>query len=202
MPMQFDSVGRTFHDAVLKYPRSLFETSLLSPFGQSLATKEAAQRIQALVQQARVVAADPSLSLVFIHAQPPHAPHPYNRRKNDFSLANSPVRGYLDSLELADRTLGEIRSAMEEKSLWDSSDVLVSADHSYRSAHALDGHPRDRRVPFLLKLAGSRQASVYDGMFNTLVTRELISGILRNQIKTNDEAIAWITQHGSPFQGF
>jgi len=201
MPMQFDSVGRTFSDALFNYPRSLFETSLLSPFGQSLAAKEAGRRIQALVHQALQVAADPSLSLVFLHVQSPHAPHPYNRRTRDFTLANSPVKGYLDSLELADFILGQIRGALQEKSLWDSTDVLVSADHSYRSSPAFDGHPRDRRVPFLLKLAGSRQGSPYTGIFNTLLTRELISAILRDQIRTPDQAIAWIAQHGSPFQG-
>ena len=201
MPRQFNSVGRTFGDSVPKYLRSLFETSLLSPFGQSLSVKEAAQRIQELTAHARQAAADPSLSLVVLHIQAPHAPHAYNRQKHDFSLANSPVRGYLDSLELADSILGQIRAAMEEKSLWESTDVVVSADHSYRSSHALDGHARDRRVPFLLKLAVSPEGALYDKTFNTVITSKLVLGILRNEIRTKADVLALIDREGSSFKG-
>jgi len=202
IPLQFDSVGRTFGDSVPKYLRSLFETSLLSPFGQSLSVEEAARRIQELTAQARQAAADPSLSLVFLHIQPPHAPHAYSREKHDFSLANSPVQGYLDSLELADSILGQIRAAMEQKSLWDSTDVVVSADHSYRSSQAFDGHERDRRVPFMVKLAGSRDGALCVKTFNTVITPELVGGILRNEIRTKNDVTALIDRSGSSFHGF
>lgn len=201
MPMQYDSVGHSFSESTPKYLRSLFETSLLSPFGQSLSVEESTRRVQALMKQACSIAADSSISLVFLHIQPPHAPHPYNGKTHQFTLANSPVAGYLDSLQLADLVLGRIRTAMEESGVWDSSDVLVSADHSYRSSAALDGHARDRRVPFLLKLARSRDCDVYKNTFNTILTDQLVLAILRNEIKGPGEAAAWLDHNASPFHG-
>ena len=41
---------------------------------------------------------------------------------------------------------------MKSAGLWESTTVLISADHPYRESEALDGKS-DPRVPFLLKLA-------------------------------------------------
>jgi hypothetical protein len=192
MPFQADSVGRTTGEAVPKYLRSLFETNLLSPFGQSLATAEAAQRYQALMREARRAVADPSLGVVFLHLQVPHAPHAYDRRSGAFTLGNAPVKGYLDSLALADIALGELRRAMESASLWDSTTVLVSSDHSYRSSRALAHRKVDRRVPFLLKLSGQQREVPYATQFNTVLSADLVLAILRRELKTADQVAAWM----------
>jgi hypothetical protein len=192
MPMQADSVGRTVLEAAPKYLRSLFETSMLSPFGQSLSTKEAAARFQTLLRQALRNVADPSVGLVFLHLPVPHGPHAYDRRKGDFSLYNAPVTGYVDSLALADITLGQIRRAMQEASLWDSTAVVVSSDHCYRSARALYSQQTDRRVPFLLKLGSRNEGRVYTGKFNTVISADLIMGILRGDLTSFDAVSAWI----------
>jgi hypothetical protein len=201
MPFQADSVGRTSAEAAPKYLRSLFETSLLSPFGQSLSTREAARRFQSLMEEARRAVADPSLGLVFLHLQVPHGPHAYDRRSGEFILANAPVQGYLDSLALADVALGDLRRRMEEASVWDSTTVLVSSDHSYRSAQALFNRKIDRRVPFLLKLSRQQSGRVYAPRFNTVVSADLVLRILANEVTTVDEAVAWIDRPGGQFAG-
>jgi arylsulfatase A-like enzyme len=201
MPFQADSVGRTTTEAVPKYLRSLFETSLLSPFGQSLSTREAAERFQALFAEARRAVANPSFGLVFLHLQVPHAPHAYSRHNRDFTLSNAPVTGYLDSLALADIALGELRHAMEESSLWDSTTVLVSSDHSYRTAVSLFNHKIDRRVPFLLKMSGQNSGQVYTQKFNTVVSADLVLSILRNEVTSLEEATARVDRSSAQFAG-
>ena len=192
MPFQADSVGRTFPEATVKYLRSLFETSLLSPFGQSLATREAAQRFQALMHEARRAAADPSAGLVFLHLQVPHGPHAYNRKSGNFDLANAPVRGYVDSLALADIALGELRQAMQQASVWDSTTLIVSSDHYYRSARALSDHKTDKRVPFLVRMAGQTDGHVYTEKLNTVCSADLVMQILQNRVTTPEDVQAWM----------
>ena len=134
--------------------RSLAETNYLSPFGQSLATQKHSGTYDALLESSLKVAIDPRLNLILLHFPIPHWPYFYNRRSGAYNLRNSLVYGYLDSLVLADITLGKIRRYLEIAGLWQNTTLLVSSDHSHRSAsRKLDGKTNPR-VPFLLKLAG------------------------------------------------
>jgi arylsulfatase A-like enzyme len=168
--------------------RSLFETSLFSPFGQSLTLKHAVRMVTDIRRDAVKIAADPSFDLVFLHFPVPHAPHPYDRGKGTFTRANSGFEGYADSLALADVLLGEVRSAMGEG--WDSATVLVTSDHPYRQSRLFDGKD-DPRVPFLLKLPGQNNSLVYEHPLHTLVTRTLLNAILRGEVATAGEAAGW-----------
>jgi len=71
----------------------------------------------------------------------------------------------------------ELKS-MEAKGDWDKSIVLVSADHWWRDALKLNGRP-DHRIPFLLKLADQKARLDCDGLFNTVLTRELLLKLLK-----------------------
>jgi hypothetical protein len=159
------------------------------------------QRIQ---KEAIAMAADPSLSLMLIHHSVPHLPSFYDRTRQEFSLTTG---DYFDNLALADRTLGELRHAMERAGLWDKTTVLVSSDHWFRT-HWLLTNPlccpaevkffldkKDHRVPFLLKLAGASAGSVYPKRFNTILTHDLLLAILRGDIKNPQDLARWMDQH-------
>jgi hypothetical protein len=194
MSRQNNSMGSSFVEILPNQPRSLFETELLSVFGRSLATAAHVETYRELLARAESVAANAAYGLVLLHLPVPHAPHAYNRLTGRFDLGNAPIRGYLDSLVLTDRTLAALRRAMQAAGDWDNTTILLSADHSYRAAAALDGH-KDHRVPFLLKLAGHSEPATFSEPFNTLLTRDLLLAILRGEIATPPEAAAWIARH-------
>jgi arylsulfatase A-like enzyme len=171
--------------------RSLFETSLFSPFGQSLLVKNRIGMLERLRREALKAAADPSIGLVFLHDPVPHAPHTYDRVQRAFTKRNAPFDGYLDSLALADLILGEIREAMTASGVWDTTTLLVSADHPYRASRQLDGKS-DPRVPFLMKLSAQKSAVEYCEPLQTLVSKRLLESVLRGEVSTPQEALAWL----------
>jgi hypothetical protein len=182
---------------MLNQLRSLFETNLLSPFGQSLPTRKHAQTYRAMLAKSRQFVVDPRLNVVLLHLPVPHWPYFYNRKNGADDLSNSLVYGYIDALKLADASLGVIRRDLEQAGLWDRTTVLISSDHSHRmGAKAIDGKV-DPRVPFLLKLPGQKKGIEYAAKFNTLVTKQLLLAIIRNEISTPQQVHEWLDGHRS-----
>jgi hypothetical protein len=165
-------------------------------------------RHRRVLEGALKAAVDPSLDLVFVHSPVPHPPGIYDRVKGDFSLAGR--LSYLDNLALVDRSLGDIRRAMERAGIWDQTTVIISADHWWRSemwsrgpfwtredAAVAGTEPMDHRIPFLLKVAGQQQPLHYDPGFNTIVTHNLVLALMRGEVSTAGEVAAWLDQHRS-----
>jgi hypothetical protein len=197
MPFISNSKGDSFFELVLNQFRSLFETSLMSPFPQSLTAKAKLKAHREILGHALQAASDGSIGLTLIHFPVPHAPHIYNRRTGRLDLSNSPIEGYWDSLALVDQILRNLREAMQHSGVWDESAVLLSADHQYRSAKALDGH-EDARIPFMLKLPGQQSPATLELAFNTIVTRDLLLAILRRDLSTPDQVKAWLLDRKLP----
>ncbi|HMC60324.1 MAG TPA: sulfatase-like hydrolase/transferase, partial [Candidatus Solibacter sp.] len=124
----------------------------------------------------------------------PHAPHAYDRRTGRFTLKNSPIRGYIDSLALLDRTLGEIRRSMEAAGTWDKTTVLMTSDHPYREAEQLDGKS-DPRIPFLLKLASQKEGRLYSQPFNAILTGDFLLAVLKGEVSDAAGAVGWLDQN-------
>ena len=95
---------------------------------------------------------------------------------------------------LADDLLRDIRNAMATAHQWDSTTVLVSSDHSFRTSASLDGK-HDARVPFLLKLAGQTTSATYSAPLQTIVTKPLLEQILQRRVETLDAAAKWVAMH-------
>jgi hypothetical protein len=161
----------------------------LSP--RTYARQEKIERFSWLRDRALEVVKDPDIGLALIHLPIPHPPAIYSRASG--MLTGQGGVGYIDSVALADHTLGELRQAMEQSGLWDSTAVLVSADHGWRT-HLWRGgsewtpddeaasHQNTSGVPFLLKLPGQTSGVVYDKPFTTTITRQLITNILNGQL--------------------
>jgi hypothetical protein len=194
MPVQATSMGGTFPQKVYRQTRSLFETDSLSLFGQSLATQQKTALYLSFLQRAELLVADSAAGCVLLHVPVPHAPHPYNRLTGRFDLKNEPLRGYIDSLALLDGILATLRRDMEKAGLWDKTTVLLSADHPFREAQAIDGK-FDVRIPFLLKMAGQQSPASFGASFNSIVSADLLLAALKGEIATVPEALAWLDRH-------
>lgn len=159
--------------------------------------REEIQRYSYLLDRAREIVADPSIGLALIHLPVPHPPAIYSRSKGRLTAEGR--IGYLDSVALVDRTLGELRQSIEQAGLWDRTAILVSADHGWRTGLwrggpewtseeeeiASDEDTSD--VPFLLKLPGQPSGVSYGRRFNTVITRPIITDILEERLTSPSE---------------
>lgn len=157
---------------------------------------------QGTLEKAKEVAGDASLSMILIHYPAPHPPCSYNRWRNDFSTAGD--CDYFDNLVLVDRTLGELRRAMESAGVWDQTTVLVSSDHWWRiniwaTEHPLTeeeatitGGKMDYRVPFILKLKDQNEPIIYNPEFNTIITHDLFIALLHGELSKANEVVTWL----------
>jgi hypothetical protein len=148
---------------------------------------------------------DADLDLLMIHSPAPHPPGIYDRDKDDFSLASK--NGYIDNLELVDRTVGDLRRAMERADLWDQTTLIISADHWWRTEMwsrgpfwtredaAVASGKMDHRIPFIVKLAGRREPVAYTPSFNTVVTHDLILALLHGELSDSESVVAWLNNH-------
>jgi hypothetical protein len=194
MPQQFNSMGTTFGELMLNQTRSLFQTTLFALWGQSLPVQRQVETYHEIFQAGMAVANNPEYGLSFVHMPVPHAPHAYDRRTGQFTLRNSPIRGYFDSLALVDRTVGELRRSMEAAGTWDQTTILFTSDHPYRESEILDGKS-DPRIPYILKFAGHSQAAVYDRPFHGVLTHDLLLAVLRGEIRDPGDAARWLDEN-------
>ncbi|HSE37550.1 MAG TPA: sulfatase-like hydrolase/transferase [Blastocatellia bacterium] len=185
------------------------------PLAGLLAKWSRQRHIEAYVdslKEAVRLAANPEFGLVFIHLPVPHPPGIYNRERDAFDYEGE--SSYFDNLALADRTLGDIRKAMEDAGLWDVSVVLASSDHWWRPAiwqslhvwtaednrFALPEGQLDYRVPFLLKMPGQTSQIEYHPRFNTVHSQELLIDILGTELTDGEAVKRWLDQRTTAVQ--
>ena len=196
MGWRYNVHGAELAQILLNQTRSLVETDARSVFGQSLYTLQHIRTHREHLERSKAAVANARLGLVLLHSPIPHAPFFFDPATTGFTLRNYSPADYFSALLLADRTLGELRRAIEEAGLSDRTSLVLTSDHAYRSADLVDGK-KDPRVPFVLKLAGQNRSVVHPRPFNTLVTAELILAVLRSEIRSPEQASAWLSAHGS-----
>ncbi|MBW2286564.1 MAG: sulfatase-like hydrolase/transferase [Deltaproteobacteria bacterium] len=197
-PRVRDSFDQQWHEIVKPLPLA---SRWLRPGTRiRLAHRDAFERILAAALE---MAPDPDLGFAMLHFPVPHHPDIYDPERESLSLTDR--RSYFDNLALADRTLGEVRTVMEAAGLWDASIVIVSSDHWWRAIHRGDwgltpeeelvfADERDRRIPFLLKLANQHETSVYPRAFNTLLVHDLILDLLAGGGSTPASVADWLDE--------
>ena len=114
---------------------------------------------------------------------------------------------YLGNLLLADRTLGELRKAMERAGVWDSTTLLLFSDHGLRATadnvFPLWGNEpqtvvratTDRRVPFLVKLAGYKMPVTFNSPLSTVLSCDLVIAVLRGNVATPENLTRWVDRN-------
>lgn len=148
-------------------------------------------RYRNMMKRAEEAAADPRLQLVLLHLPVPHYPGIYDPKTGGLTAYDFRDSWYFDNLALADRTVGDLRRAMEKAGLWESTTVLVSTDHALRWMSGFN-ETTDPRVPYLLKMPGQRQAYSYSRPFTTLLTHDLILDVLQGRLKEPEDVARWI----------
>jgi len=192
LPNRANSHGRTFTEIVPSMLRSLFETTMFSPFSQSRSTQQRAANILRLDAAASKLVTSPQYQFVFLHLQGAHAPFPFDRRTGQMTRANQSIRGYLDGLAMADWTIGILRRSLRESGLDATTHLIVSSDHAYRSGAAFDGKPCTR-IPFLVHLAGQTGTTKVTDRFESVNTRNLVVKLLKGEVRTPDQVADWIS---------
>ncbi len=168
--------------------------------------EEQVAEYQRLISESVRMAADPLLGLVVIHLPIPHPVGIYSRFTNSISAGDG--ANYLDNLELADRSLGRLRRAIERAGLWDKTALLVTSDHPFRGdlwkdelvnwsreEAELTGNRNGELVPFVLKLPGQTKNVTYTAPFNNMLTHDLALALLSNKVAGVEQTISWIDAH-------
>lgn len=144
---------------------------------------------------------DPRLNLIFVHVNVPHLPAIYDVSTG--AISNGRNTTYLGNLRLVDRTLGDIRKALENAGMWDTSTILLTGDHPLRvtSYERPERHPAVRglkqhsQAPYLLRMSGETQGVVYDSPMNMIVTKDLLMAILNRQVAGPRQIAAWLDRN-------
>ncbi len=147
-------------------------------------------------RRAVALATDTRFQLVYMHFPIPHLLGLWDRREHRYSTDDR--ASYLDNLALADRTLGEIRAALEREGMWNDTVVLVTSDHPLRDQTIEAGKwwndsetasitGERKYVPFLLKLGSPHE---FHSPFQAIRTRELVLALLNRSITTTQQVEA------------
>jgi|SRR5579863_3716186 len=151
-------------------------------------------------------AADPRIDLLLAHIPAPHLLPIYNRREGNFHVDGR--QDYFDNVALVDRTLGELRRAIDQAGLSDRTSLLVTADHGLRpqawigrmgwteELDRLTERQPPETVPFILKLAGQKQPVRVEHAFSNVAAADLALAVLGGKVTTADQAAAWMNQRG------
>jgi len=159
----------------------------------------------ATLKAAASMITDPDLDLILLHLPVPHPEGIYNRYKAAFTLDES--NDYLDNLEVADMTVGKLRHLLETSGLDDRTALLVTSDHPFRKniwslrptwtaeERATLGGKACPSVPFMLKLPGQSASAAYHREFNTVITAQLLLDVLRGDLHSSNDVMAWLDAH-------
>jgi hypothetical protein len=142
---------------------------------------------QRLLAAAAHALTDPRLSFIVVHMPVPHTPSIYNRATQQFSTEDG---DYLDNIALADRTLGKLRREMEYAGLWDTTNIVVTADHGFRDAETPGWKhtPTPEHVPLFVKMSGFHESLIDEQRFETVRVHDLLLALLRKQVVTPEQA--------------
>jgi len=130
--------------------------------------------------------------LTLLHLPIPHTPGIYDPGHNRLTLWKySRYREYLDNLVLADRLFSKIRHAMEQTGTWDTTWLILSADHCWRESAGYDGKT-DHRVPFIVKAPGQNGSVTYGNKFDTVMSYHMILSILKGELTDAAQLPQWL----------
>ncbi len=161
----------------------------------------------ALANAADQMLEDRTAGFVLIHMPIPHPHGIYDRKRQQFSVAHS---DYLDNLALTDVFLKHVRSKLEQSGQWDSSTIVVMADHSWRTKLMWEETPGwtkeeevasrggqfDERPAYVVKLPEQHMGARIDAPFSAVNTRKLLDAFLAQKIRSKEELSAWAIQSG------
>ncbi|MFI5386410.1 MAG: hypothetical protein ACHQ50_09850 [Fimbriimonadales bacterium] len=188
---QWPNQFRSGESAVVSALRS-FAFVPSKPFTTRLS---AARQIENHIEEmnaAKRVACDPGFRLAFLHFVPPHQLGMYDPASAEYTVSKILAHNwYFDNLALADASFRQLRRAMEQAGTWDTSLVIVTADHSWRLAGS-NGYRVYPRIPFLCHLPSASSRILVPGRMNTLCTYDLVLAYLSGRIGSPQALAGWV----------
>lgn len=138
---------------------------------------------------------DDSLDFVVAHYPIPHEPYVFDRQTG--RLKASSEGEYVDNLALADRTLGELLSAVGSSARASETTIIVSADHGLRRPEPADrcvGFPTignlKHRVPLLIRFPRRAGSAVRQEVLRTSRLGIVATGVLDGSVRDGSDAAA------------
>jgi len=166
--------------------RSLPVVQTLLPRPHSLNGPEHHKIYPILMPKLKRLVVNREVGLIYSHLYLPHEPYYFDRHSGKIVEPYHNVDGYFSALALVDRTIGDLRRALEAGGLWDDTNIIITTDHH---RPVVRDRPEDveleRRVPFFVKLAGERQGIEYGKRLETIHLRELLQGIMAGKINSH-----------------
>lgn len=179
-------------DTFLCQTREILDMRFL-PFKNTLLVNNHIQILKQMQSQLLDTVKDNDVSFMFLHYSIPHSPNIYDRRTGTFGLNRNTREGYLDNMALADRCLRELRLALEKKGRWDSSMIVISSDHHWRT-NTYDGQTDYKHVPFMVKMPHQETGIVFDKRFDTVITKELILDVVDGKVTSAEDVAQWLAR--------
>ncbi len=125
------------------------------------------ETVRDLSQHALKTLATSQADIIYLHLPAPHPPEFWDRNTHTFAVGGS----YLDSLDYADRLLGQMLDILEAQPRWAATTLIVQGDHSWRTyiwrptpgwsaedERISNGGRWDPRPVLLIHAAGQRDA--------------------------------------------
>jgi len=198
MSASLDSCYTQFFDTAIPNDRSgvisriLFQATRRVPF---YFNAEHVARARNSLAKAIEAGTDPNHGFVMIHWPVPHFPQIYDRISHRYTRLRSFFNddAYLDNAVLADDLFGEFQSALRRSDLWDSTIIVVTADHA--SPFPPETDISKIPVPFFIKMRGQNRGMVVDFPIGTLLIHDLSLAMMCGQVKTPFETIEWMRLH-------
>ena len=97
------------------------------------------------------------------------------------------VGGYAGNVHLANATVADVVSQLRNTGQLHKSYIIISADHGTKSTD------KNYRVPFIVKTPGKNDGYLYKKEINTVVTGDMILGILDGKIVDGRSIGDWLT---------
>lgn len=160
----------------------------------------------ALHSQALAALRNPNLHLLFLHYSIPHAPGIWDREADRESLSRT--RNYADNLVLVDHYLTDIIKTVDEMQSEAPVTLIISSDHPHHTTWtdttfvtAEDARMQSSPFsPFLVHFPGQIQSFEHPKLFPTLSTHDLILALIRGEIATPSQLLAWMASRELPNQ--
>ena len=171
----------------------------LSPWPEPLDSRVSRATRFAVLEKAKQIAADPSYDLVYLHLPMTHFPYFYDPKTGEWGERQELPGGYSNGLAFADRAVGEIRAEMEKTGAWDSSVVLLTADHQLRF-NVDASHRHEKRVPLLIHMPGQNTDADVKAPVPMTILRDLTSSILKGDLSTPEKVANYLENLPKPRQ--
>ncbi|HEX9708738.1 MAG TPA: sulfatase-like hydrolase/transferase [Candidatus Thermoplasmatota archaeon] len=185
-------------------PGLALEEALLGPVGVLDAVGQEDRRAYferhgELHEAASKWAADPTFGFVFVHYPVPHPALPSPREGYYDPSSGRPVVGgsasYFDNLALADSTLADLRLQMESAGLWNSSTVIVTSDHGYRTdlwkPAGPEGSAGENHIPLILKAPDQSAGRSHEPPINLVHMHDLVLAVMDGELETPESFASW-----------